>query len=1031
MRRLFIQSVVVFLASLGFLALASPDTYAAMQHDSKIEALDITYRVGDANTGEETIHERLRSLTGQGRANLSKIQIPYASAFQDVEFKYLKTLKKDGTVVSGDPAGAFDTKAPDPLAPVFTDVISRTILPPNLDTGDSVEFEVVIHIHRWPKPGDFWFAQYLTSDVPVLAESVVLDLPAERKVALYENPHIRSETEVSNGRRIERWITAIPEPPKASVEGPELLFAVSSMLSWDEFGRWMHSLNHSAAEPTPEIRALAARLTANKSSEPDRIAALYGYVATKVRYVSISFGLGRLQPHTAASVLQNAYGDCKDQTALLSALLLAAGFKPHGVLITPNAGVRQREVPTPDHFNHEFTAVETNSGLVFLDPSMGPVAPQVLQPGVRGRSALLLGDTSSSIIEIPKQSPVPSRVAATLKGRVTAAGLFEGSSRFEFWGLPELVLRRIFLDGSDAEKESALRELAGPELRGANVRQVLNSDPGDLATAFWVQCELSQNDFFPPAKKSMKITIDLPSSPVELLEKLQKPENPFQVESYSISRRMDLIVGPSLTITNSMPVHRKAAFGSFDSEFSFNAGHLILARSLNLNGTAIDPADWDGFLDFVRAAQSEIAQGFTLERSASPPPTAVSAETRSIHEGAEALQRRDFEAAKRDFLEATKLAPQSAPAWNGLGQSYLALREYDQAEKALKRLVELDPKHSSAYNTLGRVYVALRLEDEAIACFQKQIAVNPRDPHAHEYLSRSFWDTRQWERAREEAAIAADISPDEAMKWARLGVAQAKTHLDEDASRTFERALALPHDSMLENEVAYGMADAGIQLHKAWTLVSGALTAEADRVCRPETLSKEDKCALALRRIGNMTDTAGWVLFRRGKYAEAEPYLLSAYAINPSIIVTTHVSALYSKLGRVDEALKYLANVRSRPGFIPEDAGDLLAELAKAVGGETELDSRLMQLQAPSADNSTVKVIALVDEQGTVLEAQTIDPQAPAYVTVEAKSLTLLPIAWPEHSLRSIRIIEFSQAKSKWLLLHSHTGLGRPLVTTP
>jgi transglutaminase-like putative cysteine protease len=81
--------------------------------------------------------------------------------------------------------------------------------------------------------------------------------------------------------------------------------------------------------------------------------------ATKIRYVGISFGLGRLQPHTAARVLHNAYGDCKDQTALLSALLKAAGFRAYSVLTTPGAGVAVPGVPEFEQFNHEFTAVDT------------------------------------------------------------------------------------------------------------------------------------------------------------------------------------------------------------------------------------------------------------------------------------------------------------------------------------------------------------------------------------------------------------------------------------------------------------------------------------------------------------------------------------------------------------------------------------------------------------------------------------------------------------------------------------------------
>ena len=176
-------------------------------------------------------------------------------------------------------------------------------------------------------PATFGSLHYLTTSIPVLSEIVVMDLPADRKVALYESSTIPGNSEITNGRRIERWTAANPEPAASSLEESPPLFAVSSMPSWDAFGEWMRSLNENAAAPTPEIVALAAKLTANKSGEQERIAALYAYVATKIRYVSVSFGMGRLQPHTAPVVLHNAYGDCKDHAALLSALAQSRWFQ--------------------------------------------------------------------------------------------------------------------------------------------------------------------------------------------------------------------------------------------------------------------------------------------------------------------------------------------------------------------------------------------------------------------------------------------------------------------------------------------------------------------------------------------------------------------------------------------------------------------------------------------------------------------------------------------------------------------------------
>ncbi|HYL78914.1 MAG TPA: DUF3857 and transglutaminase domain-containing protein, partial [Bryobacteraceae bacterium] len=450
---------------------------AATQHDWEIELSETTYRVGAGDTAEIVYHARFRALTAHGRDVVSRIHLPYISAFHTLEIQSIKTLKKDGSVVQGDPASAIDAPlSDDTLTQGFSDSRVKTILPPNVETGDSVEYEAVQHIHKWMKPGEFWFSHHLTTGVPVHSETVVLDLPADRKVAFYESETIHGKTEMANGRRIETWTTTNPEASKSHVAALLPLFAVSSILSWDAFGEWITTLNHEASAPSPEIMALAAKLTVGKTRDEERVAALYTYVATKVRYVSISFGLGRLQPHSAAVVLHNAYGDCKDQTALLNALLTALGFKAHPVLTTPGVGVQLRDVPQPEQFNHEFVAVESKSGTIFLDTSMGPVSPQVLQPGVRGRNALMVAG-KTAVIEIPLNSPVQQRLAMAVRGKLNANGEYEGSARVEFRGRMESRIRRVFLDATDTEKENILRGMVSGNLRDASVREVSHSDP--------------------------------------------------------------------------------------------------------------------------------------------------------------------------------------------------------------------------------------------------------------------------------------------------------------------------------------------------------------------------------------------------------------------------------------------------------------------------------------------------------------------------------------------------------------------------
>src|SRR3979411_847606 len=120
--------------------------------------------------------------------------------------------------------------------------------------------------------------------------------------------------------------------------------------------RWYAGLEKDRRQPSAEIRARAAALTKGKTTDIEKIQALYDYVGPNFRYISLSFGVGRFQPHSAADVLHNQYGDCKDKHTLLASLLEASGYHASSVLIN-SARKLDPEVPSPSQFDHVFSLV--------------------------------------------------------------------------------------------------------------------------------------------------------------------------------------------------------------------------------------------------------------------------------------------------------------------------------------------------------------------------------------------------------------------------------------------------------------------------------------------------------------------------------------------------------------------------------------------------------------------------------------------------------------------------------------------------
>ena len=108
---------------------------------------------------------------------------------------------------------------------------------------------------------------------------------------------------------------------------------MTTFQSWSEVGQWYAGLERDRVTPDEKIRAKAAELIRGRNTDKEKIQALYEFVAKSFRYVSLSLGQGRYQPHAAAEVLANQYGDCKEQT--------------HAVVVNANR-VRTKSLPSLD-----------------------------------------------------------------------------------------------------------------------------------------------------------------------------------------------------------------------------------------------------------------------------------------------------------------------------------------------------------------------------------------------------------------------------------------------------------------------------------------------------------------------------------------------------------------------------------------------------------------------------------------------------------------------------------------------------------
>ena len=437
-----------------------------------IERSETVVEVAADGTGwrERTLAARLQSDTGVKR--YSVLNIAYAGNSQHVEIAYARVIHADGTVVETPPTEAMDMpSAVTRAAPFYSDLKELQLPVRSLRVGDRFELKYRIVRTKAETQGEFWGQESFSETAVTLEQTLELRLPAGMTVQVWSPTMKPAESSTADdgaapAQHIYRWsapqlkptvgkeaeaalaakkkVLWTPEQELDAEQGKLPTVAWTTFKSWQEVGAWYRGLEADRIVADDTVKAQVAELTKGKTTDEEKARVLYDYVATNMRYIGVAFGIGRYQPHTAAEILSNQYGDCKDKHTLLAAMLAAAGIQSDAVLI--GAGVRFNEaVPSPASFNHLITRATIAGKPVWLDTT-AEVAPWAMLVSVtRDKQALVVPASGpATIAHTPVDPPLSNVETVESVGSLGADGVSTSHIVIAFRGDGEIAVRAAF-----------------------------------------------------------------------------------------------------------------------------------------------------------------------------------------------------------------------------------------------------------------------------------------------------------------------------------------------------------------------------------------------------------------------------------------------------------------------------------------------------------------------------------------------------------------------------------------------------------
>ncbi|KPL03521.1 MAG: hypothetical protein AMJ73_06700 [candidate division Zixibacteria bacterium SM1_73] len=175
--------------------------------------------------------------------------------------------------------------------------------------------------------------------------------------------------------------------------------------TWDDVARWYRELSSESVVGGEDVKDLASALISNSESKEKKVKAIYQWVQDNLRYVLVAIGTSAFKPHNCQSVLEYKYGDCKDMSSFLIALLKAIGINAFPTLIsTKGHPMALTDMPKPRQFDHVMVVVPLDGEYLWLDPACRNCKFGELPFEDQGATALIVKNDGGELITSPESS---------------------------------------------------------------------------------------------------------------------------------------------------------------------------------------------------------------------------------------------------------------------------------------------------------------------------------------------------------------------------------------------------------------------------------------------------------------------------------------------------------------------------------------------------------------------------------------------------------------------------------------------------
>ncbi|MCP4867435.1 MAG: DUF3857 domain-containing protein [Proteobacteria bacterium] len=453
------------------------------------------YDVNDENLVTRTTRVVTLVIDRDGVSEYGSVGASWAPWYESPATVRARVIKKDGTVGTLDPSTLMQRRIGGE-ADMYWD---RQVLEgplPGIEIGSLVETEVRVEQHRPFFSAGSVTRSFLVGSSGALVRRVILEHPKSTKLKLSTDLLDAPSKATADGRLRRTWEISpgpVPEDYDPWLPGDLPQFGVvgfSTGSSWKAVAT-AYAEEVDAKLAGQELLELATEAAGDAIGDRDAVAQrLLSWVQREVRYTGLELGENALIPMFPLSTLERGFGDCKDQSTLLTGMLRALGYEADLALLSAS-GRRDVDPALPGlgGFDHAIVVVRGEGEPMWIDPTNRFFRAGRVGVALEDRLALIAHPASKGLVPIAASGIADNGWVETRTLRIEDEGSSTLHERTLYSGWNEAEIRGGYTGTTDKARRDYLTDYVVNRYESGELTELTVSDPDDLDIPFSLDLE--------------------------------------------------------------------------------------------------------------------------------------------------------------------------------------------------------------------------------------------------------------------------------------------------------------------------------------------------------------------------------------------------------------------------------------------------------------------------------------------------------------------------------------------------------------